>query len=213
MIDLERIAQAELQRDPFDHLVVPGCVANADLERINADYPGIERPGNLSLDELRYGPAFDALVRELQSPALAAALGEKFGMELAGSPTTITVRKYCEQSDGNIHTDHPSKVLTVLLYFNTGWDRNEGRLRLLRSQENIEDYAAEIAPVGGTLLAFRRTADSWHGHKPFVGERRMLQVNFLRHDALSRLRQRVDRFGTRIGKRVLRLVRGAELRP
>jgi SM-20-related protein len=208
MINLNRIATATLQRDPYDHLVVPDCIGAEDLARINADYPGITRAGNLSVEKLEYGPAFAALLEELEEPALAAALGAKFGLDLAGCPTTVTVRKFCEQSDGNIHTDHPSKILTVLVYFNTGWDRPEGRLRLLRSKDDLEDFAAEIPPTGGTLLAFRRTPDSWHGHHPFVGERRMLQLNFLRNDPLSRVRQQVDRLGTRVGKQVIRLVRG-----
>ena len=79
------------------------------------------------------------------------------------------MRKFCESSDGNIHTDHKSKVITVLVYFNTDWDEQAGQLRLLRSRTDIEDYAAEVPPAGGTLLAFRRTRNSWHGHKRFVG--------------------------------------------
>jgi hypothetical protein len=59
--------------------------------------------------------------------------------------------------------------------------------------------------MGGTLLAFRRTDHSWHGHKPFVGERRMLQLNYLRGDRLSQWKQQIDRMGTRTMKKALRL--------
>ncbi|MGD8497948.1 MAG: hypothetical protein PVG82_03510, partial [Chromatiales bacterium] len=71
---------------------------------------------------------------------------------------------------------------------------------------DIEDFAAEVPPIGGTLLAFRRTDDSYHGHKQFVGERRMLQLSFLRSTRLALWRQRLDRIGTRVMKRAAGVV-------
>ena len=203
-IDYERLRAAPLVREPFDYLVVPDCIPADALKAINADYPAIDRAGNLNVEELSYGPAFRLFLAETESGEFAEAIGAKFDLDLRQAPTTVTVRRFCEQSDGNIHTDHRSKVITVLFYFNEDWTESEGQLRLLRSKSDMEDYAAEVPPLGGTLLAFRRTDHSWHGHHPFVGERRMMQVNFLRSDALSLLRQRVDRFGTRTMKRALR---------
>jgi hypothetical protein len=108
----------------------------------------------------------------------AAHLEDKFGMDLSGCTPTIAVRRFCEATDGNIHTDHKSKLLTVLLYFNEDWPHEGGRLRMVRSATDLEDYAAEVVPAGGALLAFRRTDNSYHGHKPFVGERRILQLSY-----------------------------------
>jgi len=207
-IDYERLTAAELGTDPFDYLVVPGCIPPAALAEINRDYPAIDHAGNCSVEDLSYGPAFRRLLEEVEGPEFAAAIGAKFSLDLAHAPTTVTVRKYCEQSDGNIHTDHKSKVITVLFYFNEHWSGSTGQLRLLRSNHDLEDFAAEVPPLGGTLLAFRRTDHSWHGHHPFVGERRMIQVNFLRSDTLSLLKQRIDRFGTRTMKRALRVIGG-----
>jgi hypothetical protein len=93
----------------------------------------------------------------------------------------------------------------VLVYFNQDWTNEEGQLRMLRSASDIEDYAAEVAPLGGTLLAFRRTDDSYHGHKPFVGERRMVQMNYLKANRLSQWKQHIDRLGTRTMKKAIRL--------
>jgi hypothetical protein len=144
-------------------------------------------------------------MEEMRAPAFATTLGERFDMELASLPTTVTVRKFCERSDGNIHTDHKSKVITVLLYFNERWEHEAGQLRMLRSRDNIEDYAAEVPPLGGTLLAFRRTDHSWHGHTRFVGERRMVQLNYLDESPLAVAAQRISRFGTHFMKNVLRI--------
>jgi SM-20-related protein len=203
LINIDALRTAPLQSDPFDYLVVPGFLGAEALARVNRDYPAIDSAANHALENLSYGSAFEALMEELRSPAFATQLGEKFDMELASLPTTVTVRKFCERTDGNIHTDHKSKVITVLVYFNEQWDHEEGQLRLLRAKDDIENYAAQVPPLGGTLLAFRRTDHSWHGHTRFVGERRMVQVNYLDQSPMAVAAQRISRFGTHFMKNVL----------
>ena len=140
---------------------------------------------------------------------VSRCIGDKFDVALDDAVTTVTVRRFSEASDGNIHTDHWSKLITVLVYFNTHWDERSGQLRLLRSATDIEDYAAEVPPAGGTLLAFRRTRASWHGHKRFVGERRMMQLNFISNSRLARYTQTAARFSTRMVKQIARMGQGA----
>ena len=203
LIDLDALDACELQTDPFDHIVVPDFLPPEALQRINVDYPAIDTATNHELHDLKYGPLFTNFLFELQTDAFRAQLGDKFGVDLSNCPTTTTVRKYCERSDGHIHTDHRSKFITVLVYFNEEWNSDGGCLRMLRSSSDLEDYTAEVKPLGGRLLAFRRTDWSWHGHKPFVGERRMLQYNFLCNSKLAQLNQKVSRIGTHFSKRVL----------
>lgn len=203
LINLEALRSAPLNTDPFDFMVVPGFLGPEVLSRVNADYPEIDSAANHALESLRYGSVFGNLMDELQGQEFATVLGERFDMELATLPTTVTVRKFCERTDGNIHTDHKSKVITVLVYFNENWDHEDGQLRMLRSKSDIEDYVAQVPPLGGTLLAFRRTDHSWHGHTQFVGERRMVQVNYLDQSPLAVAAQRVSRFGTHFMKNVL----------
>ncbi len=203
LLNLEALRDAQLQTDPFDYLVVPGFLSREVLTRVNADYPAIETAANHALENLQFGAEFAALMNEMQGPEFAEALGEKFDMDLASLPSTVTVRKFCERTDGNIHTDHKSKVITALLYFNESWEHEDGQLRMLRSKDNIEDYAAQVPPLGGSLLAFRRTDHSWHGHTQFVGERRMVQLNYLDQSPLAIAAQRVSRFGTHFMKNVL----------
>src|SRR6185312_1882756 len=85
---------------------------------------------------------------------------------------------------GRIHTDSISKIATLLVYLNAAWtDTGEGRLRVLRSAKDFNDYTTEISPVAGSVFGFRRTGNSWHGHLPFVGERRVVQMAYLRSQA------------------------------
>jgi hypothetical protein len=205
LIDLDALDACELQKDPFDYIVVPDFLPPEALKRVNADYPAIDTATNHDLGDLTYGPLFDKFLSELQTDEFRRHLGSKFGVDLSHCPTTTTIRKYCERTDGHIHADHRSKVITVLVYFNEEWKSEGGCLRMLRSSSDIEDYAAEVKPLGGRLLAFRRTDWSWHGHKKFVGERRMLQYNFLTSSKSAQLSQKISRMGTHFGKRVLGL--------
>ena len=180
LFDFAAFDRTPLARDPFDYLIVPSFLRPAALAALNRDFPPIEGPSNFTPERLTYGPAFAALIDALRGRAFAAHVERKFELDLSGCETTIGIRRFCEATDGNIHTDHKSKLITVLLYFNPDWPHASGRLRMLRSATDLEDYAAEVVPAGGTLLAFRRTDNSFHGHKPFVGERRMLQLSYTR---------------------------------
>jgi SM-20-related protein len=186
MFDVDVFHATALQRKPFDYLVVPGFIRPEALAQLNRDYPQIQGPGNMSADDLDCGPAFAELLATLKSQPFAELVGEKFDVDLGGCSATISVRRYSEATDGNIHTDHRSKLITLLLYFNTGWEHEGGRLRMLNSASDLEDYAAEVTPCCGTLLAFRRTDISYHGHRPFVGERRMLQLSWTRGGDVAR---------------------------
>ena len=186
LIDLNAFDAAPLQRDPFDFLVVPGFLSPQALQAVNRDFPALAGPSNYAIEDVtNYGPAFGQLLEELNAPEVAQHFAAKFSVTLDGAPLAVSVRKYCENSDGNIHADHWSKIITTLIYFNEDWPHEGGRLRMLRSKDDIEDYTAEVAPEGGTLLAFRRTDHSYHGHKPFVGERRIMQFSWVRHSRMS----------------------------
>lgn len=179
-IDLDGFCAAQLVRDPYDHLIVPGFLKPGTVAAIDADYPAIESPGSFPLDSLSPGPAFLRLMAELRGPEVRQAFSEKFDTDLAPYPTTITVRGHCQARDGSIHTDTPSKIVTVLIYMNTeALAGDGGRLRILRSKDDLGNYAAEVPPDAGTLLAFRRSERSWHGHETFVGPRRVIQLNWV----------------------------------
>ena len=60
-------------------------------------------------------------------------------------------------------------------------------MRLLKSADNLDDMIMEVPPVEGTLLAFKRADNSWHGHKPFAGERRVIQFNWVTSEGDRRM--------------------------
>lgn len=176
LLDLELFRRTPLCHQPCDFIVVPRLIAPEQLQAINRDYPAIDRPGNFAPDEVAHGPAFAALLGELRGAAVRAAFAEKFAIDLAPYELQITVRKYSEEADGNVHNDSKTKIITALIYFNESWSHDGGRLRLMPTRRDIDRFAIEVAPEDGNLLAFRRSERSYHGFKPYAGERRSLQM-------------------------------------
>lgn len=201
VLNLNAIDRAPVGAEPFEHVIVPGCVSSEALTAAHADFPEIDRPGSFPLASLSYGPGFAALVDALRGRDFAAALGPKLGIELEDKPTMITVRGRCRPTDGRIHRDSKGKLVTVLLYMNPAWESPGGQLRLLRNAEDIEDYVVEVPPAEGTLLAFPCTEDAWHGHQPFEGQRRTIQLNWVtsrRYMLREQVRHSVSAFFKRV---------------
>jgi SM-20-related protein len=186
ILDLDRLRTEPLCRDPFDFVIVEDFVRRQELAALVADFPEVRGPGSYPAASLKYGPAFGRLLTALTGPMLRGAIEKKFGIDLGGRPTMVTVRGRSDGKDGRIHTDSASKIVTLLLYLNSGWERAEGRLRLFRSVGDIEDFVREVMPIAGTMLAFRRSERSFHGHRPFVGERRVVQLNWVTEPAVVR---------------------------
>ena len=159
-------------------------IGAADLQAIDRDFPQIARPGLFPLSALNYGEAFDRLIDDVRSPTMQSLLEQRFDIDLENAPLMITVRGHCQARDGRIHNDSRDKLVTALIYLNSAdWVANGGRLRLLRDRNDLDSTIAEVAPVGGNFVAFRRTDNSWHGHASFEGPRRYVMFNWLRSRA------------------------------
>jgi len=193
ILDIERLQASPLQRDPFDFVLVDNFIRGEHLPALLADFPAVRRHGSFPLGALSIGAAFAGLAAELEGDDLRHEIERKFAIDLAGRPTMITVRGRSDGRDGRIHTDSATKLITVLLYMNPVWEIEAGRLRLLRRSDDLANCAAEIVPLAGTMVAFRRSAASFHGHQPHRGERRVLQLNWVTDTGV--LRRELGRHG------------------
>jgi hypothetical protein len=200
----DALAATAVSTDPFAHLLVPGFVRPDDLDAVIGDLPPISRRGSFPISSLRFGPAARALMDDLAGAAFRAAIAAKFGLDLDGAATMLTLRGRSAERDGRIHCDSTAKRVTILLYLNRetdAWSRHQGCLRLLRGPNDIEDFAVEVPPVNGTLLAFPNGPAAWHGHKQFVGPRNVVQLNYMTNDAAARAelrRHRISAFLKRL---------------
>lgn len=193
LLDIDAFRNAALETEPFEYLTVPGFVNKGAIGAILADYPTIEKGGSFPLVALNYGPIFKSLCEELEGDALRDAFAAKFDMDLENRPTTLTVRGRCRAKDGRIHTDSSTKLITVLVYLNDGWDADGGRLRLLRSSDSLDDMITEVPPEAGSMVCFRNRDNAWHGHGSFDGVRRVLQLNWVTDQAAVRQSERRHR--------------------
>jgi len=185
-LDLEALRTTPLEEDPFPYLVVPGFLTPERRAALSADFPEIDKPGSFPVGDLKFGPMFQSFLDEIQAPPFRLAMEQKFGLSLQGRPTMVTVRGQARASDGKIHCDSRTKLITVLIYMNEAWEAEGGRLRLLRSPDSLDDMVAEVPPAAGTLLAFKVTPNSWHGHSSISGPRRAIQLNWVADENVVR---------------------------
>lgn len=178
-LNLDRLRTAKLETDPFLFTVVPGFLSTDSVRRINETYPKIDRGGSFPVESLDAGMTIKEVIDELDGSDFQAAIEEKFEVDLAGRPKMYSLRGYTRSKDGQIHTDSKDKIITVLLYLNETWPHAGGRLRILRNGKDVDDFVTEVPPDNGTLLVFKRSDNSWHGHHPFEGPRRSLQMNWM----------------------------------
>lgn len=202
MLDLDKIRAAPLRETPYPFFIVEGALRGDVADQVAEDFPEIARAGVVSPAETDPGPAFRKLIAELEGEAFRRVIADKMGVELDGLDTKINVRGHARKTDGNIHTDTPTKAVTVLLYFNRETEASDTALRILNNNRDLDDYAAEVAPLLGNMLVFKVTPDCWHGHKPFEGERKSLQLNYLSGRERTRKHERVRRFFRHLGRRI-----------
>ena len=183
MLNLAAFNDIPLEHAPFDHVVVPNFLYGNALAAINKNFPKILHPGSFPISALKLSGPFNQFAQQLKGRDFEHAIEKKFSVDLKKRPKMLTLRGQSRSQDGRIHRDSGGKLITVLIYLNGHWDKSGGQLRLLRSAKNLDDFAVIVPPVAGTLLAFRCSDNAWHGHKPYVGERRSIQLNWVKGHA------------------------------
>jgi len=182
VLDADALRKATLVPEPFPYLIIDNIIRPEVLSEVVGSFPVIRKRGSFPPHAVACSGLFATLMQEMQSDELRDLIGKRLGMDLTNRPPMITVRGRTSEKDGEIHTDSTSKLVTVLLYLNPGWASPVGRLRLLYNNRDLVPYAAEISPEAGRCLIFKVTPNCWHGHEPFVGERRTIQLNYVSSD-------------------------------
>ena len=192
VLNVDAVRQAQRSSEPYDWFLGSGILKQEAIDELKRDFPDITKPGYLTVDEVQLKGRFKMLIDELESDEFSRELSKKFGIDLTRYPRLTTIMKRSQPKYGAIHTDGPSKVMTLLVYMNDEWQADaSGRLRVLYNEKDFEPYAAEVPPTMGTVFAFLRADNSWHGHQPFVGERKVVQVAWVKDaDELARKKKR-----------------------
>ena len=182
LIDPARLDHAEVHALPFHFLVAHGQLPADAAGALAADFPRYPSAGFFPYRREDCGPSIVAVVEALTSPAFAQALGARIALPgLENYPALVTICRSLNLRHGTIHTDSRSKIATALLYLCADWPNGSaGALRFLSRIDSIDALVApEIPPLYGTIAAFKRADNSFHGHLPFEGERPVIQVAWL----------------------------------
>jgi SM-20-related protein len=192
VIDFDAVRNAQLSREPYEFFCGSHFLRQEAIADLRQDFPDIAKPGYLTVDEVLLKGRFKTLIEELEGPELTEALSQKFGRNLHPHPRLTTIMRRSQAKYGAIHTDSASKIMTMLVYMNDAWETDQGgRLRVLYDDKHYEPYALEVPPTMGHTFGFLRSDKSWHGHEPFVGERKVVQVAWVKDQAeLDRKKKR-----------------------
>ncbi|MGE4480483.1 2OG-Fe(II) oxygenase [Acidocella sp.] len=192
--DFSALDAAPVSAEPFPHILLERFIKPEALQSVVADLPPMKGRGSFPIEALKLGPAAKAAIAALEGAQFRAIVAAKFGLDLTNAPLMTTIRGNSGEQDGRIHTDSSAKRVTILLYLNPGtgeaWARHAGCLRLLRDGENLENFAREVPPVDGTLLIFPNGPTTWHGHKQFIGQRYVVQMNYMTTSAKAKAEMR-----------------------
>ena len=183
IINVDVIRHAALETDPYPYFVAGGFIRADVVPALHESFPDIRKSGFHPAADMTFKGAFAKLMQELESEKLIAALSQTLAEQLENAVRFITIRRLSAAHEGRIHCDSEAKIGNLLVYLNDEWESDGGCLRVLRSKSSFDDYVAEIDPRTGSVFGFLRRENSWHGHKPFVGERRVIQVAWLRSQA------------------------------
>ena len=179
LLDKNQLNLAKVENNFFPYFHVENALSNflnsSDLVK---DFPDIDSGGSFPSDNLKEGD-IKKLVEELEGDEFKAILENKLEVDLKDAEVITTLRGFSRFKDGKIHTDSQSKIVTVLLYLNKNWDNEIGNLRLLKKNNDLNNYIQEISSEYGNLVAFKVTDNCWHGFMPFEGKRLSIQLNYI----------------------------------
>ena len=185
LLDKNQLNLAKVDNNFFPYFHVENALSHflnsSDLVK---DFPDIDSGGSFPSDNLKEGD-IKKLVEELEGDEFKAILENKLGVDLKDAEVITTLRGFSRFKDGKIHTDSQSKILTVLLYLNKNWDNKIGNLRLLKKNNDLDNYIQEISSEYGNLVAFKVTDNCWHGFMPFEGKRLSIQLNYIYPKSLN----------------------------
>jgi hypothetical protein len=182
LFDPARLAGADVRCAPFRFLIARDQLPAETAPALREDFPRYTGAGFFPYEEKDCGPSINRLIAELTRPEVASAVGATLGIDNLGQyPTLVTLCRALNKRHGTIHTDSKSKVATALLYLNESWpDTSDGCFRFLDRVDSIDALVApEVKPLYGNFVVFKRADNSFHGHLPYEGERRVIQVAWL----------------------------------
>jgi Rps23 Pro-64 3,4-dihydroxylase Tpa1-like proline 4-hydroxylase len=211
MIQFSRIAEHELESQPYRWGVIDGLLSPPDAAALAATYPRdhfkrladyagekdfeyearaligmgettVSRPEELS-------DAWQALALDFLSPQYRAAMSSLTGIDLSHVLLEVNVFHYPPGGSLGPHPDLRDKIVTHVLYFNEAWNEADGGCLLILGSKETGDVVRTVPPIVGTSAVLMRSDNSWHAVSPVVKScrrsRRSLTATFYHPGSVS----------------------------
>jgi FkbM family methyltransferase len=170
---LTAVEAAKIKMTPFPHIVLTGVDLGVQVPA-DTEFKSLEKVrGTAGYKERRTAP----VQTWLTSGRFRAALARKFAVASTGEEAFLLRDSHGYQIPP--HTDTPAKAMTALFYLN---DAEEGtslyrpKKKGFKSTDGLHLPRKNFTKVStvpfkaGTMVAFARTDESFHGVEPFTGK-------------------------------------------
>lgn len=198
MLNIADFSAAPVKTDPFPYFYLERSIVPEYVQTLIDKFPPLERGGSFNIDDIETAEELRRFVEQFDSAEVRTIIGDKLDIDVSDKPMMATLRGYSRAKDGRIHTDSKTKLVTVLIYLNGDWEAETGRLRILRGENDMEDFAEELSPGPGAMVAFKVTDNCWHGYRSFEGRRQAIQINYLTGDGVRAKHRLFHRLSARL---------------
>src|SRR5688500_6903340 len=93
VVNIEAVRRAPLSHEPYDYFLGAGILKEEAVDDLRRDFPAIDKPGYLTVDEVQLKGRFKTLIEELESDEFSAELSKKFGKDLVACPRLTTIMR------------------------------------------------------------------------------------------------------------------------
>jgi hypothetical protein len=184
MMDLDRIMDARLHRQPYRWGTVDRLYSAADAAALAATYPrdhfrlisgyGGEKDYEyearplivMGASEISFeshlSDAWRSFARLFLSPAYREAVAAISDCDLRDALLEVNVFHYGPGASLGPHADLPEKIVTHVLYFNEEWDAADGGCLQILSAKDERAVVNEVLPLIGNSAFLARSENSWH---------------------------------------------------
>ena len=108
LVNVEAVRNAPVTTEPYHYFLGAGLLKDEAVPDLKRDFPAIDKPGYLTVDEVQLKGRFKTLIDELESPEFTEEISRKWGKDMHPYPRLTTIMKKSQPKYGSIHTDGPS---------------------------------------------------------------------------------------------------------
>src|SRR5215210_5799841 len=93
LVNVEAVRGAAQAKEPYDYFLGSGLLKEEAIPELKRDFPSIDKPGYLTVDEVALKGRFKTLIEELESPEFTEVISRKWDRDMHPFPRLTTIMK------------------------------------------------------------------------------------------------------------------------